>query len=616
MTMTSQDRGFLELNKPHEEEDQKPLPLLRTVPNKDLTASYGMRFNTPVEKGVMITTEKMEACEYGLKKKMQYYTAYPDLFVDEILTPTASEFKLLFSQRIFLRAMMRYNQVHITASRGYSKTFLAVLAFVIKAITRPGIKLVITAPSKGQAEQIAKDKWADLVSKFPLLENELSSRTGSKGNVRWIFKNGSFLEVSAPLETTRGRRFHGILFDETRDQDGEKINTIMLPTLSDTRKMLGSGKINPYEPHQAQIYTTSASAKSSYNYEKLVDLFQVSVMQPRTAVTFGVDYRVPVAEGLLSNRYVQNMRFDPTYKESDFAREYLSFYTRDNEESWFNFNQMTKHRVTKMAEWSAKGGAGATEYFYTMSADVGRLSDSTAVTIFKNRVKDNQVYTTIPNIIILGRTPQTRQFSIQARDLKMLIQAFNPTEVAIDTNGLGIALADEMIKVHSGPNGERLPRYGFKNNDDYKKIQPKEAPLILFSIKATRQMNSEMYSNVYTRVNNGLVNFLIDESAAKSRLLATKVGQKMTLFERTQFLMPYEMTSKLFEEMGNLRLKQRTATDIDLERINSRFPKDRFSSLIMGLYRIKEMEEQTCKRMRKTAYSSGDLTFYTGGRYG
>lgn len=595
--------------------DVQPLPLIDTLPTDEVTSAYGIRDGTPVEKGVIVTLEKMVESEKYLQQKFQYYSVYPDLFVDEVLVPTDSDFNLLFSQRVFLRAMMRYNQVHITASRGYSKTFLAVLAMVIKAIVQPGSKLVITAPSKGQAEQIAKDKWVDLVSKFPLLDKEIASRTGSKGNVRWIFKNDSFLEVSAPLETTRGRRFHAILFDETRDQDGEKINTIMLPTLSDTRKMVGSGRVNPHEPHQAQIYTTSASAKSSYNYEKLVDLFQLSIIQPHTSITFGVDYRVPVAEGLISNQYVQNMRFDPTYKDSDFAREYLSTYTSDNEESWFNFNRMNNHRVVKRAEWSPRG-SGETEYFYTISADVGRIHDNTAVMVFKNRLKNNEVHSNIVNIIVLGRTNESKQFSIQARDLKMLIQAFNAEDVVIDTNGLGVALADEMIKSHTGPRGEDLPPLGFMNDDTYLKVQPADAPKVLYSLKANKQLNSNMYSNVYSRINGGQVDFLISETEAKNKLLSTKKGQSMTLVERTQFLMPYEMTSKLFEEMGNLRLKQRTATDIDLERINTRFPKDRFSALIMGLYRIKEREDQLVKSARRSKFTRSDLTFYTGGRYG
>jgi hypothetical protein len=50
-----------------------------------------------------------------------------------------------------------------------------------------------------------------------------------------------------------------------------------------------------------------------------------------------------------------------------------------------------------------------------------------------------------------------------------------PREVVIHCNGLGVGLADEMIRTQLDENGRELPAYGFFNNDDYKKIQPKDA---------------------------------------------------------------------------------------------------------------------------------------------
>lgn len=51
-----------------------------------------------------------------------------------------------------------------------------------------------------------------------------------------------------------------------------------------------------------------------------------------------------------------------------------------------------------------------------------------------------------------------------------MIQLYRPKEVVIDTNGLGISIADLMIKQQIGPDGFIYPAYGFFNNDDYKKI--------------------------------------------------------------------------------------------------------------------------------------------------
>ena len=182
---------------------------------------------------------------------------------------------------------------------------------------------------------------------------------------------------------------------------------------------------------------------------------------------------------------------------------------------------------------------------------------------------------------------------------------------------MGVGLADEMIRTQYDENGEILPAYGFFNNDDYKKVQPKEAIPILYSLKANGQLNSKIHGNAYSRLSSGMVRFLIKEQEAKNALLATKIGQKMTIEQRVLRLLPHEMTTKLFEEMANLRLKRTgTGLDITLEQINSRFPKDKYSAFAYGLWRIKELEEEAYKKQRRRFGSNGaqrKLVFFTGG---
>jgi len=87
----------------------------------------------------------------------------------------------------------------------------------------------------------------------------------------------------------------------------------------------------------------------------------------------------------------------------------------------------------------------------------------------------------------------------------------------------------------------------------------------------------------------------------------------MSFEKRVRRLMPHELTTKLFEEMANLRLK-RTGLDIVLEQINSRFPKDKYSAFAYGQWRIKELEEEMFKKnKRKAAFESRSLVFFTGG---
>lgn len=174
-----------------------------------------------------------------------------------------------------------------------------------------------------------------------------------------------------------------------------------------------------------------------------------------------------------------------------------------------------------------------------------------------------------------------------------------------------------MIRPQYDELGNYYPPYGFVNDDNYKKVQPNDAITILYGIKANGPLNSKIHGNAYSRIAGGLVKFLIKEQEAKNALLSTKTGQKMSTEQRMKRLMPHEMTTSLFEEMANLRLKRTgSSLDIVLEQINSRFPKDKYSAFAYGLWRIKELEEESHKRDRRR-FGAGvgvrNFTFFTPG---
>lgn len=572
-----------------------------------------MRDGTPIEKNVVLSEQKLIAVEKELQEKFNIYSAYPDIWCEEVLIPTNSSFHLMFYQRLMMRQLARIPLNHITAARGVSKTFVTLFMAFHRCIFCPGSSIAFAAPNKSQSTQIGKQTVTDLLNRFPLLNNELDGPViGGKDYFEVRFKNKSKIEITAALDSTRGRRFDGIDVDEARDQDGTAVNGILVPTVSKIRNTT-AGKLNPYEMHQMQTYTTSASSKSSYNYEKVLDLLIKMIINPKSACVTGFDYKVPVIEGIYPASFVRDMKMDPTMNDNLFAREYLSIYTSENDESWFNFTKLNKHRKIVNAEWEAHFNKEHPDWFYLISIDVGRLNDLTAVTVFKVMPHDGKYRSKIVNIFVLGRTSKTKQMNKQVIDMKKIIKAFQPKEVVIDCNGLGIGIADAMIQTQYDVDGTEYGPLGFFNDDEYKKIQPADAPRILYCFKANHKINSEMFGNCYSRIEAGLVDFLIKEQDSRSRLLSTKVGQKMSTEQKTKFLMPYEMTTKLFEEMGNLRLKRTgTGLDIVLEPINSRFHDDRFSSLCIGLRRIKELEEEANKSRKKLS-KNRTLTFFTGG---
>lgn len=162
--------------------------------------------------------------------------------------------------------------------------------------------------------------------------------------------------------------------------------------------------------------------------------------------------------------------------------------------------------------------------------------------------------------------------------------------------------------------GQVWPSYGFKNDENFRLTQPKDAPQILYGLKANGPLKSKIQGNTYSRLTSGKVRFLIKEQEAKNTLLSTKAGQKMTVEQRVKRLLPHEMTTKLFEQMSNLRLKRTGASlDIVLEPINSRFPDDKYYAFAYGLWRIKEIEEEANQRNRRRSGGVRKLVFFSAG---
>lgn len=577
------------------------------------------REDIPLEKGVVLTEQYLTSIQDLLEKYMNFFTAYPDIFLD-LIAPIDAQIKLFPYQRVFLRAVMRFKNVYVTACRAFSKSFITILGMVLQCIFMPRTKRFICAPMKAQAAQIAKEKLTEIFRAWPLLRREviggdLTEVPGNYGKdyVTLRFRNGSQFDVVGALESSLGGRRHGGLLDEIKLHDEELVNTVVLPLMNVSRR-LPDGTVNPKEPNQQQICATSAWLKTSFAYIKLIDMFVDSIINPQSTFVFGCDYRVPVMHGLLARDFVNKLKMSPSFNEETFAREYLSIWTGGGDESWFDFDKLQRYRKIKNPEKHANFRVGANQY-YLISVDVGRLSDQTVACIWRVNILQEKHYATLVNLFVLGRQAEKKTFQEQAIDIKRLVNDFQPREVIIDCNGLGVGLADVMIQTQIDDDGVEYGPLGFFNNDDYKKIQPKDCPTILYSLKANGPLNSKIHGNAYTRVNNGLVRFLIKEQDARSMLLATKVGQRMSLRERVERLLPHEMTTKLFEEMANLRLKRGgTGLDIVLEQINAHYPKDKYSAFAYGLWRIKEIEEEQFKRKRR--FSSGSerqLVFFTGG---
>lgn len=575
-----------------------------------------MRDGIPLEKSAILTARRIDDNIETYKKYVQLWTIYPDLYL-ELITPTTSKFKLKFFQVIFLRACLRYGRILTIAPRAAGKSFICLLALYLICIFRPGSHVFQCAPGKAQGAKIATQKIKQLWQLLPLLKEEIVGE-GNFGNdyVKLTFRNGSLLDVMSPLNSTRGNRATAGILDEFRDHDANDINEIILPLLNIDRPMANQDK-NPYEPQQVQMWISSASDKNTFCYDKTIELMELAIINPDNVFCWGFDYRVPVFTGLLSKDFLNEMKMESTFSEQGFAKEYMSRFVGTSEDAWFDYEKLLAHRCLVNPETHEIIRNGV-ESFYILSVDVARRGCQTACTVIKVYPGGEKYTCSIVNVYVLGKTENEKVFDRQVIELKRLIRRFNPREVVLDVNGLGVGFADFMIKESLDPiTGEVLPAYGFIDDHDYgySDIQPRNCQKLIYGIKANGQINSDMHTALFSKVYSGCVNFLISERKAKDKINATKVGKRMTPEQKIARLMPHEMTSQLIDEILNLRTKPVGINNqIKVELINTRMTKDKFSALEMGIYRVVEIENEEISHRRNRGLGK-KLTFYrSGGR--
>ena len=557
-----------------------------------------------------VTEERLLENIDEIRELIAFYREYPDIFVDDIKGPECV-FKFRFTQRVFLRIIMRHKYVYAVFPRGFSKSFLAMMALMLRAILFPGSHLSITTGGKEQAASITIAKIEEICRMIPALANEINWDRGvstkSKDNVHYVFKNGSEIDILAARESSRGQRRTGILIEESILVDGDALNEIIIPTTNIDRN-LADGTTDPDEVvNQSQIYITTAGWKNSFPYDKLIEIFINSIMNPDQYMILGGNYELSIIEGAAKETWLEDLKLSGSYNESSFDREYNSIWSGDAENAYFSSDMFDKHRklLQPENEYSARSSKSA---YYVLGIDVGRIGCTTEVCVFK--VTPQAQGPAIKSLVNLY-TYDAEDFQTQAINIKKLFYRYKARICAIDANGLGVGLVDFMVLAQNDPEtGDILPPFGVENDEDglYKKFKtPDMERDAMYLIKANAPLNTEAHAYVQTQLSSGKIQLLIDEREAAVKLMSTKVGQNMTPEERNKKLMPFQLTSILKEQMLNL-VEENEGVNIILKQNNRGIKKDKFSAFEYGLYYIKQEEDK--KRKRKK-HGIADMMFFS-----
>ena len=573
-----------------------------------------MKLSTMQTKKKGISEERLKAQIPVFRQYIAYWREYPDMFVEFLCggpDAPADTLHLYFYQRVFLRAVMRHRETYATFPRAYSKSFLSVLVLLLRCVLFPNSHLFVTTGGKEQAAGILKEKVDELCKLIPGMRNEIDWSRGKtksgKDNIEIIFKNGSKLDIMAARQSSRGKRATGGLMEECILIDQTLLNEVIIPTMNVDRRLPDGTRHKEETVNKSQIYVTTAGWKSSFAYEKLIELVIKMVIYPDETFVLGGTWRVPVLEGLLQRTFVNDLKTSGTYNDSSFAREYESEWSGDAENAYFSVERFDKYRVLLQPEYEYSGRSNKNAY-YVIGVDVGRKGCTTEAVVTK--VTPQAQGTSLKSIVNIY-TYDEEHFETQAINLKKLYYKYKARKLVIDGNGLGIGLLDYMVKGQVDPEtGDFLPDFGVENDEDkfYRKYKTENTETdAIYVIKANMPINTEAHSYVQTQLSSGKIKFLIDESQAKVKLLGTKIGQTMDPEKRSEYLKPFVETTILREQMLNL-IEDNEGVNIILKMANRGVGKDKFSAFEYALYYIKQEEDS---RKKKRGRKISDFLFFS-----
>lgn len=137
---------------------------------KDILVSSNKKTDLDAE----ATEEYVKTHLKDFQTLIAYWRVYPDKLIDYYLSlGNPYKFQFFFYQRLFLRAIFRHKYLYATFVRAWSKSFMSVIALMLKAILYPGAKLFTVAGGKEQSAQILSGKVDEICRLIPAIEKEI-----------------------------------------------------------------------------------------------------------------------------------------------------------------------------------------------------------------------------------------------------------------------------------------------------------------------------------------------------------------------------------------------------------------------------------------------------------
>lgn len=562
----------------------------------------------------------------GAAKWAAYYRANPARFARDYL-----HLDLKWFQKLLLTMMVVCNIFVFIGSRGIGKTFLSAIYCVVRAILWPGSKIVVASGTRGQAYNILEKIMLELKPRSPELALEIDEKqTKMNGtNAIIVFKNSSFIKVVTSGDSARGNRADVIILDEARLIAKDTIDTIF-------RKFLTNIRMPPYralsteecaeayrKERKLTMYLTSAYWSDSWMYQKCMDTLRFMVNDNRKQFVCGLPYQLSIEEGLLDPEIIADEMSESDFSEVKFDMEYGALFFGAGEDSFFQFDTISKNRHIKypmlpgaISQRLPQSGSlrippKQPAEIRILSADIALMSskkhDNDATSIFLNQMVMTKSGRYTENIVYAdgGEGMMTQD---QALMIRKLFDEYECDYLAIDANGVGAGVVDLLFRDIMDPEtGEVYPALGCCNDKSMSDREVPGAQKVIWAIKASAQFNSDCAFQLREGFRSGKIRLLISDYDADEALGSLKGYGALDDRTKMRLKEPYYHTTLLINELVKLDHEEANGRVRMYERAGMR--KDRYSSLAYNHYVALQVERQKQRRSIRSSEKDDEEVF-------
>ena len=505
---------------------------------------------------------------------------YPDRFI-ELFKSEESNMQLHYDQRIFMRCDIRFQSMYGVFSRGYAKTYTEVLDDFIVAILNPNINLSVTAQTRENAAALLQDKTNEILTHYPLLENEIEYKRFSKNDAIIKLKNGATITNLANAQTSKGRRRHRIKIEESALLNNALFEDALAPIVEVPRTTSGSlALVDPEEMNFQIHFFTTSGYRGSDEFARSVRM--VNGMRNLTGdIVLGSSWRLPCYYGRGSSK-TQILKKKRNSNPIFFAQNYEQKWVGCADNALVDVNKLM---ATRTLEEPILEAQRETDEYY-IGVDVARSENTNnnqsaivVIKVIRNPVNKRVAELQVVNV--LGVTNKMN-FKNQACMIKKLKNQYHAKMVIVDGNGLGSGLVDQLLlDSYDEITGNYIGCFDTINTDN--KPENPNAEKCLFDMKA-QGYQTKVVSYFINAVDSGMLKMLI-----------RKQEQDFTDKEREFYdrnVLPFVNTELLFMEIANLKLKVMAGNNLTVEKVVKKIDKDKFSALSYCIFYILEFMNQ------------------------